>query len=229
MKKIIAILLVISCIFVFAACQPNDKDGGKDNQNSMSVSEVQAKIDASVPSGAKVTVVLESSLGDLNGTYDIVYNEDGTATVQYSYELFKPFVEGSFDSEIKTTYAGVTTVASDGTVTDELGGIASVQAVTFDIHLDESKLDSVSVIAGALSAKIKAADTAAVLGVAFASDVELVVTVGSKGVTSIAFSYLSDVGPVEVVSTYSYYTPEEEENEESTEAETEEETEESAE
>ena len=219
MKRIIAILIVLSCIFALAACN-KDKNEGNKPENSMSVAEVQAKIDASVPAGAKVTVTLASALGDLNGSYNIVYNEDGTATVEYSYELFNPFVEGSFSTDIKSTYTGTTTVAGDGTVTDEIGGVASIQAITFAVKLDESKLDGVSVAANALHAKVKAADTESVLGVAFESDVDLIVTVGSKGVTSIAFSYNSSAGSVEVITTYSYPLPEEEETEEGAQDET---------
>ena len=98
MKKIIALLLVLGCIFVFASC---DNNGGKDNTDmggvdiSKAISDLQAALDASAPDAADITVVLESSLGNLNGSYNVVFNEDGTATVTYSYEKFNGF-EGKY-------------------------------------------------------------------------------------------------------------------------------------
>ena len=207
MKKIIALLLVLGCIFVFASC---DNNGGKDNTDkggvdiSKAISDLQAALDASAPDAADITVVLESSLGNLNGSYNVVFNEDGTATVTYSYEKFNGFEESSSSNEIKSTYTSTTTVAADGTVTDSLGGVASVEAISFDIQLDESKLSSVVAGAGSISAKVKAADTKAILGVEIGYDVDLSISSGKLGVHSIAISYNSAAGPVEIVAVYSY-------------------------
>ena len=203
MKKIIAFLLVMCCVLALAAC-----GGGKDPtdevgvDNSQAISDIQSAFDASAPDVADITVVLKSSLGDLNGSYNIVYNEDGTATVTYSYEKFNSFEDGA--DEVKSTFSGTTTVAADGTVTDSLGGTASVEAITFDIQLDESKLSSVVAGAGALNAKVKAADTKAILGVEIGYDVDLVISSGKLGVTSVAISYNSASGPVEIIAVYTY-------------------------
>ena len=80
MKKIIALLLVMCCVLTLAACDGNDDNpdnGGVDN--SQAISDMQSALDASAPDVADITVVLKSSLGDLNGSYNIVYNQDGTA------------------------------------------------------------------------------------------------------------------------------------------------------
>ena len=217
MKKILAIILVIGCVLSFAACNLFKKDNERTDDAS-DIPAIQAKIDASAPISAEINVVLKSSLGNLNGVYNVTYNEDGTAFVSYSYEQFNKFEEGSSTTELKSTVTGNTTVSADGKVADSIGGVASVEAVSFDIKLDENKLESVKIDAGALSAKIKAADTEAVLGVALAYDVDIIITTGSNGVTAIAISYTTTSGPVEINASYSYPVPEvEEEGEESAE------------
>ena len=203
MKKIIAFLLVICCVLALAACDGGNKTPDNEVDNSQAISDLQTALDASAPVTAEITVVLKSSLGDLNGYYDIAFNEDGTATVSYSYEKFNSFEEAG-SSELKSTYTGTTTVAADGTVTDSLGGVASVEAISFNIQLDESKLSSVTAGAGAISAKVKAADTKAILGVEIGYDVDLVISSGKLGVTSVAISYESASGPVEIVAVYTY-------------------------
>ncbi len=202
MKKIVAFLLMICCVFALAACDDPSDDNNDKVDYSQAISDMQTVIDASAPAVADITVVLKSSLGDLNGSYNVVYNEDGTATVTYSYEKFNSFEDIS--GELKSTYTGTTTVAADGTVTDSLGGTASVEAITFDVQLDESKLGSVVAGAAALNAKVKAADTKAVLGVEIGYDVDLVISSGKLGVTSVAISYDSASGPVEIVAVYTY-------------------------
>lgn len=217
MKKILAIILVIGCVLSFAACNLFKKDNERTDDAS-DIPAIQAKIDASAPISAEINVVLKSSLGNLNGVYNVTYNEDGSAFVSYSYEQFNKFEEGSSTTELKSTVTGNTTVSADGKVADSIGGVASVEAVSFDIKLDENKLESVKIDAGALSAKIKAADTEAVLGVALAYDVDIIITTGSNGVTAIAISYTTTSGPVEINASYSYPVPEvEEEGEESAE------------
>lgn len=202
MKKIVAFLLMICCVLALAACDDPSDDNNDKVDYSQAISDMQTVIDASAPAVADITVVLKSSLGDLNGSYNVVYNEDGTATVTYSYEKFNSFEDIS--GELKSTYTGTTTVAADGTVTDSLGGTASVEAITFDVQLDESKLGSVVAGAAALNAKVKAADTKAVLGVEIGYDVDLVISSGKLGVTSVAISYDSASGPVEIVAVYTY-------------------------
>ena len=217
MKKILAIILVIGCVLSFAACNLFKKDNERTDDAS-DIPAIQAKIDASAPISAEINVVLKSSLGNLNGVYNVTYTEDGSAFVSYSYEQFNKFEEGSSTTELKSTVTGNTTVSADGKVADSIGGVASVEAVSFDIKLDENKLESVKIDAGALSAKIKAADTEAVLGVALAYDVDIIITTGSNGVTAIAISYTTTSGPVEINASYSYPVPEvEEEGEESAE------------
>lgn len=196
MKKIIALILVIGCMLSLAACFPNNTEEPDD---SHAIPDIQAKVDASAPKGADITVTFKTSLGTLNGSYDVAYNEDGTATVAYSYEKFNTLGEGV--TELKSTIAGTATVAADGSVTGDLG-TDGLTAVSFDLKLDESKLNSVAINAGVLNAEVKAEHTEAVLGVALSYDVQLVVITGANGITSMTVSYTTTLGDIEIVTLY---------------------------
>lgn len=197
MKKILALILVVGCIFAFASCDLFS--GTETPDDSYAIPDIQAKIDASAPKGADITVTFKTTLGDLNGSYDVTYNEDGTANVDYSYEQFNTITAGS--SELKSTYTGSVTVATDGSVSGTLSTEA-LNAVSFDLKLDESKLSNVAINAGVLSANVKAADTAAVLGVALDYDVQITVVTGTNGVTSMTVAYTANLGAVEIVTLY---------------------------
>lgn len=199
MKKIIALILAIGCILSLASCNLITGNTPDEPDDSASIPEIQSKVDASAPQGADITVTFKTALGDLNGAYDVLYNEDGTATVAYSYEKFNILGEGS--TELKSTYTGTVTVAADGSVSGDLG-TEGLSAVSFELKLDESKLSGVAINAGVLNATVKAEHTEAVLGVALGYDVQLIVATGTTGVTSMTVSYTTANGEVEIVTLY---------------------------
>jgi hypothetical protein len=199
MKKIIALILAIGCILSLASCNLITGNTPDEPDDSASIPEIQSKVDASAPQGADITVTFKTALGDLNGAYDVLYNEDGTATVAYSYEKFNTLGEGS--TELKSTYTGTVTVAADGSVSGDLG-TEGLSAVSFELKLDESKLSGVAINAGVLNATVKAEHTEAVLGVALGYDVQLIVATGTTGVTSMTVSYTTANGEVEIVTLY---------------------------
>ena len=223
MKKILALILIVSCIFTLCSCglfkkndDNNDNDNGSNNTQTggdnnsgnetpaidvAAIAAIQAKIDVSKPVTADITVTLEAALDDLLSEYNVTYNDDGTATVVYTYEKFNTFDEDS--DEYKSSYSGTVTVGADGTVSGDIG-TASVEALTFDINLDTSKLATAEVVAGVLTATVKAANTASILGVNLGSDASVVVSTNASGVSFIAISYISAAGPVEIIATYTY-------------------------
>lgn len=223
MKKILALILIVSCIFTLCSCglfkkndDNNDNDNGSNNTQTggdnnsgnetpaidvAAIAAIQAKIDVSKPVTADITVTLEAALDDLLSEYNVTYNDDGTATVVYTYEKFNTFDEDS--DEYKSSYSGTVTVGADGTVSGDIG-TASVEALTFDINLDTSKLATAEVVAGVLTATVKAANTASILGVNLGSDASIVVSTNASGVSFIAISYISAAGPVEIIATYTY-------------------------
>ena len=222
MKKIIALILLVSCIFTLCSCGLFKKDDSNDKVDDnttdvkpdqdvnddtpkvdvAAVAAIQAKIDASKPVAADITVTLDAVLDNLYSEYNVTYNQDGTATVVYAYEKFNSLEDDA--DEYKSTYTGTVTVLADGTVSDELGGTASVEALTFDIGLDTAKLETAQVVSGVLTATIKAANTASVLGVNLGSDASVVVSTNASSVVFIAISYNSVAGPVEIIATYNY-------------------------
>ena len=223
MKKILALILIVSCIFTLCSCglfkkndDNNDNDNGSNNTQTggdnnsgnetpaidvAAIAAIQAKIDASKPVTADITVTLEAALDDLLSEYNVTYNDDGTATVVYTYEKFNTFDEDS--DEYKSSYSGTVTIGADGAVSGDIG-TASVEALTFDINLDTSKLATAEVVAGVLTATVKAANTASILGVNLGSDASVVVSTNASGVSFIAISYISAAGPVEIIATYTY-------------------------
>ena len=222
MKKILALILLVSCILTLCSCgllnnnkDNNNADNGSNNTqtggntsgnntpnvDTAAVAAIQSKIDASKPASADISVALEAVLDDLFSEYNVTYNEDGTANVVYTYEKFNSFDEDS--DEYKSTYTGTVIVGADGTLTGDVDN-ASVEALTFDINLDVAKLATVEVVSGVLTATIKAANTASVLGVNLGSDASVVVSTNASSVVFIAISYNSVAGPVEIIATYNY-------------------------
>ena len=211
MKKIIALVLAVGCIFALASCKP--KAEPIDPVDREAVAAIQAKLDAASPETANITVQLDAELGTLNGSYNVTYDlEDGSATVVYTYEYFNEIGEGN---GFKGTVGPETvTVSADGILSEEINGVGAVEALTFDINLDPSKLLSASYNANLFTAKVKSTFTKAVLGVAIASDVEIAIATTTLGIASITISYDTNDGPVEIAATYTYYVePEEEEGE----------------
>lgn len=208
MKKILALILAVCCVLTLVSCK-KEKDETP-VVNAEDIAPFQTKIDASMPETATVTVTFKSTLGTLNSEYLVTYNMDGSATVNYTYEKFN-----TLDSdEFKSSHTGETTISTNGTLTSNPEGIASVEALTFDINLDPTKIYSATVTSGILSIVVKAENTQAVLGVNLGVDATVVISAGTLGVGSIAISYTTAEGSVDIVSTYTYYVePEEEEAE----------------
>lgn len=209
MKKIIALVLAVACVLALASCDVLDgilgNDGGVDvNAGTGKVSDIQKLVDESAPVGADISVTLDSTLGVLNGEYDVVYNEDGSAKVTYTYELFNEFNAESPATELKTAYSGEVNVSATGELDAELNGVASVEAISFELNLDESKLTDASVEAGVLTATVSAENTESVLGVNVGYDVSISVSTGADRVTSVAITYVSNAGNVEITTVYSY-------------------------
>ena len=203
MKKILALILAFGCIFAFASCAILGL-GGQTPAEQETVATIQKAIDESAPVSASVDVKFESLLGELNGSYDVTYNNDGSATVVYSYERFNEFTLDSVQDEFKSVINGTVTVSADGELSDEIGGVASVEAVTFDIDLKDEYFTSVSVSNSVLRGTIKSENTFDALGVDIMYDVDLTIFTGSGRVTSIVIAYESENGPIEISSLYRY-------------------------
>ena len=163
------------------------------------LNKVQATLDASTPDVKKVDTVLDSENGKLTGSYNLIFNEDGTTTVEYTYE--------KYDAEAKEvkTETGTLTLKANGKLTEkEIKDDAFLTVMSLVIKLNGEKLKNVVFVSGTLSAKVNALDTEEVLGVAFDSDVYMVITMSRDNVVSINLTYDSADGKVNVSVGYVY-------------------------
>ena len=170
---------------------------GKDYTEDLN--QTQTMLDASQPDVKKVDTVLESANGKLTGSYNLIKNEDGTTTVEYTYEKYDEKT-----NEVKTV-TGTLTLEADGKLTDkEIEDNALLTAISLVINLNGEKLKNISVVSGTISAKVKAFNTEDVLGVAIESDVYLVIAMSRDNVTAIDLTYDSEEGKVSISIGYTY-------------------------
>ncbi len=204
MKRILALSLILICVFAVSSCTLIDSLLPKELEVPESIADTQAIIDASKPKSAEVAVAFDSSLGKLEGHYNVTYNDDGTASVKYKYELFETIDINASSTATKSVEEGEVTIAADGTVSGDLGGVASLEALTFHINLGGNKLVDPVLEAGILTAKVAAVNTAEVLGVELGYNADFVIVTGNGRVNSVAIFYATDYGPVEIKAVYSY-------------------------
>ena len=203
MKKIIALFLSVVCVIGLVSCgggattTPPKEDPLKVFTEALSLAD---------PKSATIETSLESqSFGvTLEGVYEITYNEDGTATVAYEYDqLLEINDDTPDDAELVYQVEGSATIAQNGAVSGDVSDqVAAVAGVK--LNIDASKM-TYTVSSGLLSATVKAADTAAILGAAISYDVSFTLSLTAEGaVSAITVSYTSAQGPVEIVCLYNY-------------------------
>ena len=196
MKKISSLLLVLCMLLLLAACTTTD---------TTDISKYQAAIDATEPTTVRVTTTFTSSVFSgviLNGEYDVTIADDGSATVEYTYEELN---EGGVGAEgFINTVPGSATISADGTVSADGELPASVTAAKkLAIKLDSSKLKSVVEARGILTAEVLAANTEAVLGFKVDTDVSLELRITADGrIGSASINYTTADGHNSVVVTY---------------------------
>ncbi len=187
MKKIISAVLLVTCLFALCSCSVLSKIpviGGLFG----GVSAFEKAIDNTNPSNAYIETSAETSMGTLKANYEIIYAEDGSAVIKYSYEKFNEI--GA--EEEKSTIKGTINRAADGTYSRDVkdtdvssiaGGIA--------LNLSEIKSDAITVndAGDVLTATVAADSTEAVFGKAIAKDVDLEITIKNNAVSRIIMTY----------------------------------------
>lgn len=195
MKKIVAIILVLCALLALASC-------GKKTDNNADLDTVKAAVAATSLKNAHVEVVATNSFiaEPLTAKYDIVYDTDGSAEIEFTYELYNEISENG-TQDVKTEYSGSATVASNGEVVgDPVSGTVTA-AGSANFNLDPSKM-TYSFEMGIFTANIPAANTAAVLGISVGADVVLTVSVANGVVTGATVTYTKDNVKNEIVCTY---------------------------
>ncbi len=161
--------------------------------------DFQAALEATSPEEVTVSTSLKTVHSDeaMKGLYSIVYNADGTVTVNYAYMKLNAIGEGD---GIFSTVSGVATVDAEGNVTGDVNTTV-VGAAAIVANLDADKLEY-SISAGVLTAAVAAEDVLDVLGVDTGADTLVTMTVFDGEVVSITLNYNTANGPVEIVCTY---------------------------
>ena len=192
MKKIIAIALSIVSVFALFAC------GGQSAYQKDAKDFIDA-FEATKVSTLNVTVSVDGSQGKLTSTYTTVYNEDETSVMTYRIET----VAGLDSAEDIAVQEGTVTCDKDGKYSDggAISGKLGATGIKFNIGSDAIK--DYEINGNTLSITVAQADSAAVIGIAAASDVVIVVSKTSANtIASVALSFAGSDGNVAIACVY---------------------------
>lgn len=193
MKKIIALLIAITCVFAMVSC----------GETGIDLTAFKDAVAATNPTSVEIETSLETELGALEGSFNVTYAEDGSAVIEYSYEQFNELTDSANVTEIKKTITGTVNVGADGSYSDGGELVGSVSAAGgFTINLDSNKMKDCEVNGNVLTATVEAANTQAVLGVAIAYDVTVTLTKGETSLVSLTLVYVTDAGQATVTCEY---------------------------
>ncbi len=181
MKKILTLILVLTCAFTLFAC------GGKDEGPVYTddAAEFITAFGATTVSTLKVTVAADTAEGTLTSVYTTTYNSDSTKSIAYSIET----IPGLDSAEDKVVLTGTVTCDASGNYSDggEISGKLGATGVKFDY--DSDKIKTYSIDGNVLAITVPAADTEAVIGYAVGSDALVTVTKADGKIASIALTY----------------------------------------
>ena len=178
MKKILSLILVITCFGLLMSCDMLSSITGGGNDGAKGIDAFVTAIENTNPKNIIVDIEVETSLGELTSKYTVNYNDDGSAVITYTTEKFNAIGEGAED-ELKSTVTGTVTKNADGTFTGDTNGV-DVSGVTAGFKLDVKKMKDTATINEnntVLTATVAAADTEAVLGTAYDKDVTVVIAI----------------------------------------------------
>ncbi len=189
MKKIIAIVLSVVCVFALFAC-------GSESAYQKDAKEFIDAFKNTTVSSLNVTVTVDGSAGKLTSTYSTVYNEEGFGTMTYHIETIAG-LDSAEDIDVKE---GVVTVDPQGKVVngDEIIAPAGTK---FDIG--SSLIEKYQITGNTLTVTVDKEDSQAVIGVAAMSDVVIVVSKTSANtIASVSLSYTGSDGQVAIACVY---------------------------
>lgn len=181
MKKILALILALTCAFALFAC-------GEEEESPVyaeDAAEFFTAFGATTISSLKVTVVADTAEGTLTSTYTTTYNADKTGTMTYSIETI-PGLDSNDDLVVLT---GSIACDANGNFFDdgEISGKLGATGVNFDY--DSDKINNYEIDGNTLFITVAAADTQAVIGQAIGSDASITVTKADGKIASITLTY----------------------------------------
>jgi hypothetical protein len=191
-KAFILFLFVVICLI---SCTPNTPP---------EVSAASPFRDA-ITHGAYATASVSSSIatqyGTLKGNYTVSFDEGGQASLLvYNYQQLNYATAENLGEPMTEEVTGRLSLTGG-----EPWGVASYvkPLAEMKINLDEDKLSDLTVADGILTAKVKAADTQAVIGYGLECDAQLEITLSYSSITQVQLKYTLPVGEATITCIYS--------------------------
>ncbi len=178
MKKLLTLALAVALVCMLFSC-------------GSATSSFEKALAGNEFTSATITQVTEDSLGELTGTYTITYNDDGSATIEYSYEQWSD-INSTSVTELKTIKTGTITRGADGVYSDgkDFSGSADDIPAGFALNLESVKDDAkISSDKTTLTVDVAAEDTEGVLGVEFSHDVTIEIVLKNKALDTVKVSF----------------------------------------
>lgn len=214
MKKIVCLLLAITCLFAVCSCDTNNGNGGTNSDgnggNNVQVLPIPEIIEDSKP--ATVTTQVSYQGEDvLHGNY--VTTTDGVNSVfEYEYQRYATIAEMS-PTRIKTVKGKVyyrdgqvSTTEGESWVSSEIN-----QIVDFKLRIDENNFETYELTNGGKTLKgtIKSENSERVLGSAVAADGNISIEIITNGtyLYYVNISYTSANGAKVTINTSYDYSP----------------------
>ena len=206
MKKLLAVLIAVSCLFCIISCDQTQGDTPDIpvSEGGVSFSEfVKAAADTASPESSVVTTKLESSYGTLKSVLSIEYAADGSSVIVYNGQRYGSLALG--EAYIVDEDPITVTCDKDGNYSDggELVGNV-VASGAFALNLVEGKLRDAKIEGSILYATVFSADTAAVLGVNLGATVTIAVAIKDGKIGSVSVSYRDGTDKINVECEYGY-------------------------
>ena len=194
MKKFLCIILLLSCLLGVCSCgtvnKVKDKITGDDGEEEVDAfTKFENAIASGAASAATVEVVTNTALGELKSEYEIFYNEDGSAVINYSYQRFYEIGEGP-EGETVETVSGTVYRDKAGSFSQNTG--VDLSAVTAAEKFNIALLKSTAKINEAgdvLTVTVPKISTLGVLGSEFSSDVVLEMILVGESLASMTLTY----------------------------------------
>ena len=191
MKKLLIVLLALTCAFAMFSC------GG-----SASLKDFEEAIENTAPTTIEIKITSDTAFGPLAANFVTTFADDDSFVIDGSYEKFNTSTEGAVE-DVKTVVPVKITCDKDGNYSDGGAFSGSNPAATGTKLALSKKMDAeISADGNVLTATVKADNTEAVFGVAYASDVTLVITRNEGKVISFTMEYATDYGYDRVVCNY---------------------------
>ena len=206
MKKLLAILIALSCLVLAVSCSQTPTTNPPEipvSEGGISFSEfVRAATNTAKLTASQIKISRTSDVGTLETVLKTEFNTDGSFVIEYERERFGKISEGE---GFKVTESGVVECDKNGNYSDggEFAGNV-IASNAFALNLDEYKLNDAKVEGNILYATVFSADTSAVLGVNLGATALIAITINGGNITTASVSFMSGGDTVDIKCEYNY-------------------------